>query len=97
MDIKKDKKGKNNTDASTCKGSIELYAMINENGINRIRDRITPSASIALTKAQRTRQLSKQEEERLEEMNQFKKMQELYEQKYKEMKVTSPLQRPINV
>ena len=48
-------KSKATADASACKGSIELYAFLNENSINRIRDRITPSASNALTKAQRTR------------------------------------------
>lgn len=36
-------------------GSLSLYSFMNDIGINRIRDRVNPSNSIALSKSQRTK------------------------------------------
>jgi len=48
---KKSKSIKGKSDPASCKGSLDFFLFMNESNINRIRDRITPSASIALTKA----------------------------------------------
>ena len=50
-DPKPQVKGKKNTDSHPPKGSIDLYSQINDQGINRIRDRVDPSNSIQLSKA----------------------------------------------
>jgi hypothetical protein len=47
---KKETKAKK-PDIHSTKGSIDLYAFINDVGINRIRDRVDASNSILLTKA----------------------------------------------
>jgi hypothetical protein len=44
-------------DLHSKKGSIDLYSFISDAGINRVRDRVDPSSSIILSKAQRTNQL----------------------------------------
>lgn len=69
-------KGKTTGDATTCKGSIELYSFMNDVGINRVRDKVIPSTSIALTKAQRTRQLFTMSKDQQEQQNVYKRMHE---------------------
>jgi hypothetical protein len=79
VDLKSKKSSKSikgKSDPASCKGSLDFFLFMNESNINRIRDRITPSASIALTKAQRSRQLSKVEEEAHKQNLVFKRMQE---------------------
>jgi hypothetical protein len=44
-------------DLHSKQGSIDLYSFISDVGINRVRDRVDPSSSIILSKAQRTNQL----------------------------------------
>lgn len=43
-------KKKKATDISTLRGSVELFNFMNESAISRIRERVTPSDSVSITK-----------------------------------------------
>ena len=43
------------SDSHNVKGSIDFYALLNDLAIQRFHDKVPASASISLTKAQRTR------------------------------------------
>lgn len=65
-------KGGAGGDATNTKGAIDFYGMINDQSMNRVREKVPASGSVVLNKAQLTRMKYKAEHADREKDGQFK-------------------------